>query len=440
MKNRFLFKVTILIIFLFTHSLSALDEVSPKKISLIFTTKNDGILRDCECEVDCPGGLPERLSLFEKHRLENPGAIFLDAGDFSTTMGRQRKDEIVLEAYKILNYDAIGIGDQEFINGEKFFRYKEMQSNLPFVCANIEFPWHAGKKPKSHIIKETSACKIGIAGIISESVFHFVAPEKHANINIEPYLPALKEAVVQMRAESDIVIILAQLLAEEIEIVANEIDKIDIIISGHSVEAPDNPFRIINGKIVMDAGVEGSYVGILDISLNFQNEIVNTNFDLLCVNSNFEKDARLQYLINPFFEEFEILRKRTGPITTGFPFFGTTYCRQCHVVEYDRWLNSKHATASGIFRQNSTETDETCLECHSMAGRLKGTANFRRAIENEYNRNVQCEACHRIDVNRLDPVFDKHAANDAKQTCVRCHDQKNSPNFDFITYWEKIAH
>lgn len=96
-----------LVLLLAVISLTVVSASSLTKITILFTTKNDGTLRDCGCGNDCQGGLAERMTLLKQFRDELGRIILVDGGDFFTTMGRQRKDEYVIQAYESLGYDAI---------------------------------------------------------------------------------------------------------------------------------------------------------------------------------------------------------------------------------------------------------------------------------------------------------------------------------------------
>ena len=97
----------------------------------------------------------------------------------------------------------------------------------------------------------------------------------------------------------------------------------------------------------------------------------------------------------------------------------------CHKVEYNSWLETTHAKATE-HAMDSTDREYTaeCLTCHAT-----------NADENL--AGVQCEACHGYGSPH---ARDGKWVQQAKDSCVMCHDEKNSPDFDYATYWEKIKH
>ena len=90
------------------------------------------------------------------------------------------------------------------------------------------------------------------------------------------------------------------------------------------------------------------------------------------------------------------------------------------------------AALSGVFEQPTRSL--LCLGCHatgSDAGPRWMAGTF------DISDGVQCEACHGYGTlhNR-----DGDWVQEARNSCVVCHDQENSPEFEYDAYWAKIAH
>jgi len=422
----------VFIVFLTGWSVCSEKRNAKKSITIYFTTKNNGVLKDCECAEKCQGGLPERATLFREFRQRNQQALFLDAGDFLTTIGRQRKDEYVIQAYEKLEYDAIAIGDQEFRNGWNFFKYKTFASNLPLICANLREKVGLPHLVEPFVIKEINGCRIGIVGIISTGVFEYIPKTAYADLEILPFFNELKKVVAELLNKSDLIIVLAHLKDEEIQQVAQNISGIDIIIQGHRADYDPPIAAQIDDKFLINAGVEGAYVG--EIRFNFEPKKKQQNFVFksICIADSIFEDPSMLDFIEPYFFEFDLLRQQYGPIAEGMQFYGSSYCRQCHVLEYDQWVNSRHAHA---FNSIENSANKLCWKCHSMAGKAQQPDNSKVML-----KNVQCDACHRYVSAHIDPAISPHPDNKAREQCQRCHDSENSPNFNFEVYWEKIQH
>ncbi len=107
--------------------------------------------------------------------------------------------------------------------------------------------------------------------------------------------------------------------------------------------------------------------------------------------------------------------------------------------------------------------DPECLSCHVTGWEPQEYVRFQTGFLNEEFASSgddkllqkllagsQCENCHgpgsrHIELIESDPAA---AVRDVKitlqqaeeQTCVKCHDGDNSPDFKFEKYWEAVKH
>ena len=188
---------------------------------------------------------------------------------------------------------------------------------------------------------------------------------------------------------------------------------------------------------------------------------------------------------------------------SGARFVGAKTCGECHTKAYAKWKSSRHAHAfESLAKGHDPETDKgarypdqehewisrvydpECLACHVTGWDPKDVLRYDSGFLNaefattdaERDREAllagqQCENCHgpgsqHVDLERrfkMDPsvdfkpgraamhlavIADPETGKPAKAVrhehevnlCYRCHDQDNSPKFDFATYWEKVKH
>ena len=55
-------------------------------------------------------------------------------------------------------------------------------------------------------------------------------------------------------------------------------------------------------------------------------------------------------------------------------------------------------------------------------------------------QSIGQNGAHQQDSRRAEHARDGRWRAQAKDSCTTCHDEENSPNFDYATYWEKIKH
>ncbi|MCB9761893.1 MAG: hypothetical protein H6739_18840 [Alphaproteobacteria bacterium] len=108
-------------------------------------------------------------------------------------------------------------------------------------------------------------------------------------------------------------------------------------------------------------------------------------------------------------------------------------CVRCHSEQFARWTFTAHARATTTLRLRGDLENPECIGCHSTGyGAPGGFAETDPVTLRAYG-GVQCEACH-------GPLGD-HPRDDAvvprrpdTTTCLTCHDEANSPSFDFDSY------
>jgi hypothetical protein len=114
------------------------------------------------------------------------------------------------------------------------------------------------------------------------------------------------------------------------------------------------------------------------------------------------------------------------------------------------WSSTKHAHAFADLEHDprpNTIYDAECVTCHTTG--FEYTSGYRTATATPHLKATQCENCH--------GPASKHAANpdsldfrkplrvtavqsDKGLLCNRCHDEDNSPKFEFATYWSQVRH
>ena len=264
-----------------------------------------------------------------KQERSNP-VLVVDAGDF--LMGSlfhmlSREQAFELRLLSMMGYDAVGLGNHEFDlkpGGLARILASARGSGKipPLVASNVIFSAESNKDDalemifsqgvvKPFLVLEKKGLRIGIFGLMGKDaaeVAPFASPVSFA----DPIAAAQKMVKVLRQTQGvDLVICLSHSgLSEnpkksEDEILAREVDGIDIIISGHTHTRVNEALQI-NHTIIVQSGAYGKQLGVLDINYD-DGHVSLKNYRLMEINDSISGDADISKQIEAF--EGEITRR-----------------------------------------------------------------------------------------------------------------------------------
>jgi Cytochrome c554 and c-prime len=135
---------------------------------------------------------------------------------------------------------------------------------------------------------------------------------------------------------------------------------------------------------------------------------------------------------------------------SGATFVGVDACKKCHPNTVDSWAETKHAKAFASLEKDpkpNTIFDVECISCHTVG--FDYTSGYKSAELTPALTNVQCESCHGPGSKHVaEPTvkaFRRHMQvtreqADRNRLCFTCHDEDNSPKFDFAKFWDEVEH
>ncbi|MBL7074848.1 hypothetical protein ISS37_06385 [candidate division KSB1 bacterium] len=410
-----------------------LSDDSKTRLVILHTNSTNGILENCGCPHEPLGALEKRSAKIKEIRSSWSDVLVLDSGDILPAIEDTMKARLALKAMEIIGYDAMTIGDQEFINGPAFFKHEVLGSGLPFVSANLF--WRDSHKPvtKSHLIKKIAGLKIAIIGIIAPNAVFFFPEEKGEWFQIRDYDNILEGLLKDLRKKADFIVLLSHSGYDEDRKIARKFPDIDLIVGGHSQTKLERPGKVGN-TLIVQAGGNCRYLGRLDLTFNRKKKLSHYRGKLIPLTLDMPNDPRIIELIREYEKHFfGDVRPipHIGTIPLKFGVARAEDCRECHELQYDRWQNTPHARAFEIIQERGKVYNPECLSCHTTGyGREDG---FKRIDLTPGMVGVSCTECHYVDK-------DHHAEAVKEATCVRCHNQKNSPDFGYPEYLKKIVH
>ena len=120
-------------------------------------------------------------------------------------------------------------------------------------------------------------------------------------------------------------------------------------------------------------------------------------------------------------------------------YVGSQVCGICHAEQYTQWLGTRHADSIETLVKENSKQKRECLSCHVTGEAGKETLPWR--ITPREMQEVGCEECHGAGgPHRTQPHVYRELHGTDEASCVRCHDQENSPNWNYEEYLKKVVH
>ncbi len=270
--------------------------------------------------LDAWGGIARISTLIKEIKAENSNVLTLNTGDVFVGTFEFNK-YLGYPELKIMEelYDAMCLGNHEFDLGfEALFGILSGQMgggdevNLPILCANVNLsgsPLQSFVKPC--IVKEAGGLKIGLFGVVNYDALNY-SPEVYDLLS-DPFAAA-GQAVLDLKGMGADIIICLSHLGKMYDLAGlTSVPGIDIIVGGHTHDALFQPL-VINGKIIVQAGEFGHYLGYLNIEYDgIQVRLLNGG--LLAVDKKVRKDPSLLATLNALRDGI-VMDPRFGPVYT----------------------------------------------------------------------------------------------------------------------------
>ncbi|ACK43066.1 MULTISPECIES: bifunctional metallophosphatase/5'-nucleotidase [Dictyoglomus] len=274
------FSLLLIVFFLFSSLIFA-QELKPIEIKILHINDFHGRLQPYivkSISETIPVGGGAYLSyLINEERSKNPdGTILLSAGDMfqGTPISNIFKGEPVIKMMNYLKFDAMTIGNHEFDWGQELLQTWIKNSNFPYLASNIIKNGDYLPNVKPYVILERKGLKIAIIGLTTPETAYIVKPDYVKDLTFlepEKVLPNLIKEVKEKGAQ--LIVVLSHLGYDADKKLAENVQGIDVIVGGHSHTVVTKP-TIVRGTIIVQAGYNGIYLGVLDLKIQPETGII----------------------------------------------------------------------------------------------------------------------------------------------------------------------
>lgn len=282
--------------------LSRTATAAPRATSLtvVYTNNTDGTLKPCNCPGAPFGGLARRATVIDSLREAHPNALVVDSGDLLPTRPGTDTEDVILEAYEYMRYDAVAVGDQEVLGGTPHFVELTAGMTVPFLAANLQFVGASGPVPlgRPYLLKTYGNLTVAVIGIITaEALDRFGVMKEQSLEPLDP-VQKLRELLESLRDRADLFVVLSHAGDEFDALLAQQVPGIDVIVGGHSQRLIREPLKV-GGTLIVQAGTLAKHVGVLTLDLS-GGRIVSVQNSIVDLSPKVRDDPHVQQLVDAY--------------------------------------------------------------------------------------------------------------------------------------------
>jgi 5'-nucleotidase / UDP-sugar diphosphatase len=218
------------------------------------------------------GGFSELSFVIDSIRKSKP-ILLLDAGDVMTgnpITEYKYKDAFGGALFEMMNkigYDVWCFGNHDLDISQQNLKKLTKIAKFPTISANVVDD--KGKYPfnnKKYIIIKRNGIRIGIVGIMSQSLSSLVNQNNLKGIKILPPIETAQKLINEIDPKTDLVIALTHEGVDDDSVLAANVTGLDLIIGGHSHTRLTKP-KVVNGVIIAQAGSNCENLGELNLTV-----------------------------------------------------------------------------------------------------------------------------------------------------------------------------
>jgi 2',3'-cyclic-nucleotide 2'-phosphodiesterase/3'-nucleotidase len=237
------------------------------------------------------------VSAIDSMRKMYPDLILLDSGDFLKTYPLADANRLMIDLMHRMDYDAIGVGEQEYVDGETFLLSNLLKFPLPLISSNI-----IDHKDKTWVFTASKILKrkkktIGILGVVFENSFDYIPKP---DVDIMSVEDQIAKTIAAQSDKVDLFVLLFHGSYREGLVIAQKFQDIDVIICGHTQERYE---QVFDNHIVVQPGVDGEFLGLIEVQFDSKNLIFKNNF--YPVNSHYGQNQIFKEKVDDFFIRYK---------------------------------------------------------------------------------------------------------------------------------------
>ncbi len=383
-----------------------------------------GELAPCGCTKPMSGGLLRLARVVRTKMGETRNAFFLEAGPITGGQGRQNelKAETVAEVHSTLKASAAFWGGEDLDHPLGVRMSVSRLMGAPLVNTDM------------------SSLNLDLKPSVTVGGWKVFGYSRRSGEAMPGWKPTMRDLPTGGK-----LVVLTDFSKEEATAFAKTIGSPSLVVYRTGGDA-DSGEEIEPGKWVLSPG--GKSKNLLTVAIEPGGK-VRTETTLL--DEKIIDDAMTARLYRIYLKrvEEETLLNRVPREQTAV-YAGSEACVSCHQEISDHYKTTRHASALATLEKDGHDRDPDCVSCHVTG--LGAISGYWDRKSSPKMANVGCESCHGPSRDHArdpkvlpgTPLVLKGKPEPKRtqplESCVQCHTPNTSPNFQALTFWQKIRH
>ena len=246
------------------------------------------------------GGYARIATLLKQARKENPdGVLALDNGDtfHGTYPAMISKGEALVPLVNALKLDAM-TAHWEFAWGPKHFMKMTGRLGHPMLAINCYDKQTDRRTFPGSAVLDRAGLRVAIIGIAATIIDKSMPAHFSEGLRFTLGLDELPAEISRLRSVegANLIVVLSHLGFPQDVKLANSVDGIDVLVSGHTHNRLERPVRVGAARIIQ-SGCHGSFLGRLDLTIE-GGEVRDFQHQLIAVDDSIADDAEMQHLVD----------------------------------------------------------------------------------------------------------------------------------------------
>jgi len=450
------------------------------RFALVFTGDLNGYIEPCGCAglENLKGGLSRRHTLLETLRARGWPVAAFDLGGQVRRVGTVQTEiklQATVKGLIAMDFAAVGLGTDDLklpaatLLGAALEPY--LERTLPLTSANVAvFGFDSGATARYRTVT-VGGVKVGVTAVLGDAAGKTIVNE---GITVLPAEQALREVVTQLKAEKcDGHVLLSYGSPEETSALARKFPEFQYVVTAGGADEPPGALKVVEGGQagLVEVGHKGQYAAVVAF---FDDPKMPVRYQRVPLDARWAESPPMHQLLVEYQDQLRVagflnlgvtehLHPRHDPADpSADKFIGSDACAKCHADAFDVWKDSghAHATETLVKLKPPRQFDPECLSCHATGWDPQQYVPFQSGYlgldpnQTPHLTGNGCENCHgpggshvaaeagndAVLQAKLRQLMHLDLANVERNTCLKCHDHDNSPEFKFDAYWPQIEH